>query len=57
MKEKGFVGFFFFFCLFKINLFIYIVISPNTIFFPTVQHGDPVTHTCIHNFFFPKEEF
>lgn len=24
---------------------------PNTIFFPTVQYGDPVTHTCIHSFF------
>ena len=24
---------------------------PNTIFFNTVQHGDPVTHTCIHSFF------
>ena len=33
------------------NLF-FIIISPNTLFFPpTVQHGDPVTHTCIHNFF------
>ena len=21
---------------------------PNIIFFPTVQHGDPVSHTCIH---------
>ena len=24
---------------------------PNTFFFPTVQPGDPVTHTCIHTFF------
>ena len=33
------------------NLF-FIVISPNTLFFPpTVQHGDPVTHT--HIFFSP----
>ena len=28
-------------------MYIYIVISP-THFLPTVQHGDPVTHTCIH---------
>ena len=25
---------------------------PNTSFFPTIQHGDPVKHTCIHYFFF-----
>ena len=24
---------------------------PNMFFFPTVQHGDPATHTCIHSFF------
>ena len=24
---------------------------PNTVFFPTIQHGDPVTHTCIDSFF------
>ena len=23
----------------------------HTFFFPTVKHGDPVTHTCTHNFF------
>ena len=34
------------------NLF-FIVISPTTLFSPTVQHGNPVTHTCIHNFFLP----
>ena len=33
---------------FILNLF-FIVISP-THFFPTVQHEDPVTHTCTHNF-------
>ena len=26
------------------------VISPNTLFSPNIQHGDPVTHTYIHNF-------
>ena len=24
---------------------------PNTCFFYCTQHGDPVTHTCIHSFF------
>ena len=31
-----------------INLFL--IISQYN-FFPTVQHGDPVTHTCEHSFF------
>ena len=35
----------------KEKLFFLIVISPIQFFFPTVQHGDPVTHTCIHSFF------
>ena len=26
-------------------------ISPIHYFFSTVQHGDPVTYTCIHSFF------
>ena len=34
--------------------FIYLLIFhfyfPNTISFSTVQHGDPVRHTCIHSF-------
>ena len=34
------------FILLFINLFYF----PHT-FFPAVQHGDPVTHTCIHSFF------
>ena len=36
-----------------IYLFILVVINcyfPNT-FLSTVQHGDPVTHTCMHSFF------
>ena len=48
MKEYCF---YFFHFLYFIYLFI-IVISPNTLFFPpTLQHGDLVTYTCIHNFF------
>ena len=31
--------------------FIYFFISPIHYFFPTIQHGDPLTHTCIHSFF------
>ena len=34
-------GFFFFFSM----------LFPQYNFFPTAQHGDPVTHTCIHSFF------
>ena len=35
-------------CILFIYLFIYF---PNALFFfPTVQRGDPVTHTCIHSF-------
>ena len=37
--------------LLECNSFFYYCYFPNTIFFSTVQHGDPVTHTCIHNFF------
>ena len=33
------------------KLFFYFFLFPQyIIFFPTVQHGDPVTHTCIHSF-------
>jgi len=35
-------------------LFIFIFLSFIFIymyFFSTVQHGDPVTHTCMHSFF------
>ena len=28
-----------------------IVISPIQYFFPTIQHGDPVTHICTHSMF------
>ena len=35
------------FCFFYYYYFL-IVISPIQFFFPTVQHGDPVTHTCTH---------
>ena len=38
------------YCLF-FNLFFIIFYFPQHFFFPTVQHEDPVTHTCIHNFF------
>ena len=30
---------------------IIIIIFSLLLFFSTVQHGDPVTHTCIHSFF------
>ena len=45
-------------CGFFLNHFLIILIYffndfPNTIIFSTVQHGDPVTHTCIHSFFSP----
>ena len=40
----------FFFFLFK-NFSILFFISQYIIIFSTVQHGDPVTHTCIHSFF------
>ena len=34
------------------KLFFYFFLFPQyIIFFPTVQHGDPVTHTCIQSFF------
>ena len=35
--------------LFYFILFFYCYF-PKYNFFSTVQHGDPVTHTCIHNF-------
>ena len=35
----------------KITVFFFNCYFPNTVFFPTVQHGDPVTHACIHSFF------
>ena len=41
----GFSLCFFFFAFLK-NIY-----SSNTIFFSTVQHGDPVTHTCTHSIF------
>ena len=38
--------------LFFIFLIYFLLLFPPThFFFPIVQHGDPVTHTCIHNFF------
>ena len=43
-----FFSFFFFLILFFSLFFCYF---PNTIFFSTVQHGDPVTHTCTHSIF------
>ena len=42
-------SFFFFFLLF-LNLFFKILFLYIYIF-STAQHGDPVTHTCIHSFF------
>ena len=45
-EEDYFIFIFFFFT------FIYLLLFPQSNFlFPTVQHEDPVTHTCIHNFF------
>ena len=36
----------------KWKKYIFLKISPiHYFFFSTVQHGDPVTHTCIHSFF------
>ena len=43
----------------QLQFFLYIIIfiffhySWFTVFcqFSTVQHGDPITHTCIHSFF------
>ena len=45
----------------RVNIFLYIVIFIFSIIaglqcsvdFSTVQHGDPVTHTCIYSFFSP----
>ena len=34
-----------------INYFLKIFYFPNALFFSTVQHGDPVTHMCVHSFF------
>ena len=39
-------GFFFFYLFF---IFLLLFLQYN--FFSTVQHGDPVTHTCINSFF------
>ena len=38
---------------FYIMIFIFFHHSWSTVFcqFSTIQHGDPVTHTCIHSFF------
>ena len=35
-----------------LHLFVYfLLLLPQNNFFSTVQHGDAVTHTCIHSFF------
>lgn len=39
-------AFFYFFLIYFLLFF-----PPTHFFFSIVQHGDPVTHTCIHNFF------
>ena len=41
---------FFFFFFHHINKFNFFI-SPIHYFFSTIQHGDPVTHTCIHYLF------
>uniref|UniRef100_A0A4X1ULZ4 Uncharacterized protein n=1 Tax=Sus scrofa TaxID=9823 RepID=A0A4X1ULZ4_PIG len=33
------------------KIFFYCYFPQHTFFSSTVKHGDPVTHTCIHNFF------
>ena len=35
---------------FILLIYFLLLFSPTHFFFPTVQHGDPVTHTCIHIF-------
>ena len=32
-------------------IFLTLLFPPKQFFFPIVQHGDPVIHTCIHTFF------
>jgi len=40
----------FYFFLFFLIYFL-LLFPQHTFFFPTVQHGDPVTPTSVHNFF------
>ena len=39
------------FCFVLFLIYILLLFPPPHFFFPTVQHVDPVTHTCMHNFF------
>ena len=39
------------FCFFLFKNFFVILISPIQFFFSAIQHGDLVTHTCIHSIF------
>ena len=40
------------------DYFLFLFLFPQNInFFPTLQHGDPVTHTCIHSFFLTLSYF
>ena len=39
-------------CLSSLSSFFFLIVISPIQFFYTVQHGDPVTHTCIHSFFF-----
>ena len=50
-KKPGVIAIFKkFLSIFCFYLFIFNSYFPNT-FFSTVQHGDPVTHTCTHSTF------
>ena len=44
-------GSFFFFCSKSAFMHLFNCYFPKTVFFPTVQHGDPVIYTCTHSIF------
>ena len=42
-------SFFFFFFMVLAAFYLFFLFPQQIIFFSTVQHGDPVTHTCPHS--------
>ena len=52
MRVVGSVIYLFILKFYLFNLF-FIVISPNALFFFHCTKWEPVTRTCIHNFFLP----
>ena len=48
----GWIIFYLYITFFILTPNIFKLLFPQYNFFPTVQHGDPVTYTCTHSIFF-----